>query len=354
MSKSVQEISSVSIILFLIKYKNLLVKKWKFILVVCVFSGLLGITTAWLDDKVYTAELTFALDEKSASSSYSSIASQFGVDLGKGDGGMFKGDNILELFKSKTMIENTLLSQGNFAPAQLFIDRYFFTTGMSLNPAEINFNQNRNDFNRAEDSTLQIVVEDILKNKLECEKLDKGIAIVKLKFKSTDEFFAKAFVEKLTQVVSLFYLDTKTKKQKTNIYLLEMRIDSVKNELDKELNAAANSQDQNINSSVAKLRVPLQKRQMNIQLLTTLYGELTKNVELSKMSLVKEEPLIQIIDRPTFPLKYTKKGRMITGIIYSLIGGFLVVLYIVGVDIWSNFNNVVKREQERLNNERES
>ena len=86
-------------------------------------------------------------------------------------------------------------------------------------------------------------------------------------------------------VIKKAYVSQKTKKAKANIATLEMRIDSVKNELNQEMNGSANAQDQNQNAAVARVKIPILKRQMNIQLLTTLFGELTKNLELSKMSL---------------------------------------------------------------------
>ena len=38
------------------------------------------------------------------------LASQFGIDLGTSAGGAFTGDNLLELLKSRSMIESTLLT----------------------------------------------------------------------------------------------------------------------------------------------------------------------------------------------------------------------------------------------------
>jgi uncharacterized protein involved in exopolysaccharide biosynthesis len=345
-----QEINIVSIAISLLKYKELLFKKWKIVLIISLLSGLGGILVAWLDPKIYTAKIIFALEEKSSSSMYSSIASQFGVDLGKGDAGMFKGDNIVELFKSRSMIEKTLFSTANFdGKQQLLIDRYFKGNEKESDDTSIpfDFNKNNTTLNRAEDSLLQLITDDILKNKLEWEKGERNAAFITFISKSTDELFAKEFLEKLTNEVSQFYFDTKTKKLKANIELLQYRVDSVKNALDEEMNAAANSQDQNLNAAVAKVKIPLLKRQMNIQLLTTLYGELTKNLELSKLSLVREEPLIQIIDSPKLPLKYKKKGRMLTGILYGIIGGVLAMLYLIGSDILIDLKKAVKEEKSK-------
>lgn len=344
MSKN-REINFITIIITLIKYKTIAFSKWRQIIGVAVCAGLLGIVYAWLGKKEYVAELTLALEDKSSAGMYSSIASQFGVDLGKGDGGVFKGDNIIELFKSKSMLENALLTSYNFdGNEQLLIERYLLANNMETDIQLTNFNKPKNTFSRAEDSLIQVITDAIIKNKLEWGKVEKNLSIVRFSFKSKDELFAKVFLENLTHEVSEFYVATKTKKQKLNLQALSNRIDSVKMELDKEMNAAANNQDQNLNASVAKVRVPFLKRQMNIQLLTTLYGELTKNSELSKMSLAKEEPLLQIIDKPTLPLKFEKKSRLFSGILFSLVGGFLTMMYFIGMDIYKQITLEVEAE----------
>jgi hypothetical protein len=339
-----ENISFRGVVIILLGYKSILVKRWKIIFLAGLLMGIGGVIYAWLDQKVYKAELTFALEDKSSAGGYASLANQFGIDLSKGgEGGAFKGDNIIELFKSVSMVESTLLSSATFdGKTELLIERYFEKNKMTLDDKIFDYHKPRNNFSVAEDSLLQIISNGIIKNNLDWEKTDKSLAIVKFRFKSTDEIFAKIFIEKLTQVVCDFFTETKTKKIKSNIILLESRIDSVRQELDKEMGAAASSQDQNQNAAVARVRIPLMKRQMNIQLLTTLYGELTRNIELSKMSLVKEEPLIQIIDRPRLPLKFEKKSRAISGIIFFIIGSFLASFYFIGSTIYRNFSLSLK------------
>jgi uncharacterized protein involved in exopolysaccharide biosynthesis len=68
------------------------------------------------------------------------------------------------------------------------------------------------------------------------------------------------------------------------------------------------------------------KQQMEVQMLTTMYGEVVKNLELSKTMAAIEEPLIQVIDVPRYPLE--SRGRGILK--YLVIGSFLGGLFMVG------------------------
>jgi uncharacterized protein involved in exopolysaccharide biosynthesis len=52
-------------------------------------------------------------------------------------------------------------------------------------------------------------------------------------------------------------------------------------------------------------------------------------LELSKVSLRKETPLVQLIDRPILPLEKEKLGKKKALILGGFLGGFLTVLYLV-------------------------
>jgi uncharacterized protein involved in exopolysaccharide biosynthesis len=75
-------------------------------------------------------------------------------------------------------------------------------------------------------------------------------------------------------------------------------------------------------------RVSTAKKQMEVQMLGTLYGELTKNLELSKFTLGREEPTIQIVDPPTLPLEKYGKGRLKSGVIGGFLLGIITLVYL--------------------------
>ncbi len=67
--------------------------------------------------------------------------------------------------------------------------------------------------------------------------------------------------------------------------------------------AAAISKDQNKFVTNTRGLVQSAKKQMQAQMLSTMYGEVVKNLELSKTMAAHNEPLIQVIDAPRFPLR---------------------------------------------------
>ncbi|MGI8637486.1 MAG: hypothetical protein ACR2KZ_18980, partial [Segetibacter sp.] len=83
----------------------------------------------------------------------------------------------------------------------------------------------------------------------------------------------------------------------------------------------------NVNPTRQIVRTGIQRKQVDAQVNGALYTELVKNLELSKMGLRKETPLIQIIDTPMLPLQKKKLGRLLTGIIFAGLGFFLTLGY---------------------------
>ena len=100
------------------KVRNLiqyLLSKKKIIIVSSMICALLGLTIAMFDKPTYKAKLTFALEDDKGGgggglSSAMGLASTLGIDLGSGSGGIFASSNILELMKSRMLIEKKLPS----------------------------------------------------------------------------------------------------------------------------------------------------------------------------------------------------------------------------------------------------
>jgi uncharacterized protein involved in exopolysaccharide biosynthesis len=76
-------------------------------------------------------------------------------------------------------------------------------------------------------------------------------------------------------------------------------------------------------------RTPSARRQVDVQANTAILTELVKQTELAKVTLRKETPLIQVIDRPILPLKKEKVGKAKGIIIGGFLGGFLMLLGLI-------------------------
>jgi hypothetical protein len=342
------EISLKELIQKIIEWVRFLKTKWKIILLAGFVGGLLGLGYSLLKKPIYTATLTFALEEKTAGGSgLSSIASSFGLNLGGGDGGAFAGDNIIELVKSRLLLEKTLLTKINInGKEDLLINRYITFHKLNVqwakNPklAHLIFDTtSREHYTRAQDSVLGAIQLGILNTSLEVAKQDKKLSIVAVKIKSEDEVFAKYFCENLVKNVTNFYIETKVGKSRKNVQLLESRVDSVKQELDQAMYGRASFADQNMGLIRQSAAVPKLKQEMKVQMLGTMYSELVKNLEFSKLALMREEPLIQIIDSPIFPIPFERLGKAKAIFLGGLLTGFITIISLIGNKVWKKILN---------------
>jgi len=84
-----------------------------------------------------------------------------------------------------------------------------------------------------------------------------------------------------------------------------------------------------LNPALNVNRVPSTKKQIDVQANTAILTQLVTNLEMAKVTLLRETPLIQLIDRPTLPLKKDKPGKAKFFLIGGVLAGLLIVLYLV-------------------------
>jgi len=348
------EMSLKEIILAAKKWILYLFSKGLIILFFGLLGGVLGFFYSTTKEPLYIATTTFVLeDEKSSGglSNLSGLASIAGLDLGGSGGGIFQGDNILGLYKSRTMLEQTLLSAVVLnGRKQLLVDRYIdfnnlrkkWAGNSALSKLAFNADSTIVDGfvekpDRLRDSILGVIVTDLNNNYLTVAKPDKKLSTIQVDVKANDELFAKAFNDALVKNVNQFYVNTKTKKTLNNVQILQQKTDSVKRVMNGAIYSAVAIADAtpNLNPTRQIQRVaPAQRAQFSAETNKAVLGELVKNLEMTKMALLKETPLIQVIDVPIFPLKREKfsnaRGLIIGFIAFtflSIIGVLLIKIY---------------------------
>jgi hypothetical protein len=323
------------------KYYRFLLSQWLTILILSLLGGMLGLAYAFWKKPVYTATTTFVLESGESPGNfgqYAGIASMIGLDLNTG-GGIFQGNNILELYRSRTMIEKTLLSSVPFhGKTILLIDRYVASNRLREKWAEQKHLQ-QVEFSadwaqlpeakmRLQDSLLGDIVGDINKKYLNVYKLDKN-SIIRVDVNAEDEFFAKAFNDMIVANVNDFYVQTKTRKSMSNVKILQAKTDSIRRSMNREIYSAAAVADAtpNLNATRQLQRnAPIQRSQFSAETNRAILGELVKNLELSKMSLLRETPLIQVVDFPKFPLYRSMPGKITSFIKGMVLFGLLTIM----------------------------
>lgn len=343
-----EEISLKELIVKAKEWGKYILSKWLIIVLFGIVVGVLGYLYTAKKKRMYTATTTFVLESSGEGGGgglgqYAGLASMVGIDMGGGGGGIFQGDNILELYKSRSMIKKTLFTTVDYnGKSMLLIDRFIDFNQLRegwTNPKlkNINFSSKGEalspEVRRLQDSIITDIAVELNKNYMMVVKPDRKSSIIRVDIKGPDEFFAKAFNNQIVKNVNDFYVQTKTKKALESVAIVKNKVDSIRAEMNGSIYRAVAISDATPNLNpirqVERL-APIQRSQFSAETNKLILGELVKNLEMSKMTLLKETPLIQVVDEPILPLYSEKTSARKVGLISAVLGGIFIIIIFLG------------------------
>ncbi len=317
---------------------------WKIIFLASFFGATIGLVNACFEKPTYKAVLTFVLEEDKGGglSGALGLASSFGIDFGSsGGGGVFAGSNLIELMKSRLLVEKTLLNPVVINGSTISIAEYYIQINKlrenwskipKLKSIQFLPNADRSKFSLNQNSILNGIYSSLIRPKFfSIGQKDKKVSITSIEIINENENFAKVFCENLATETSKYYIEIKSKKARTNLNILQRQTDSIRAELNNAITGVASANDNvfNLNSAMNIKKTLSTRRQVDVQANTAMLNSLVANLEMSKMALRKETPLIQIIDSPTFPLVKKEVSKLNSIIVGSLLSSFLTAFYLI-------------------------
>ena len=142
-----------------------LLHRWKIIIIFSLLGGMCGLCLAFVSKPVYTASLTFIVEDQPSGEMNGALgmANMLGFDIGNSGSGIFTGANLIELFKSRNMVQKALLSpvpaNGQLISfAEMYI-RFFklreiWAKNTTLQSIQFLPNADATQFSRSQDSIL--------------------------------------------------------------------------------------------------------------------------------------------------------------------------------------------------------
>ncbi|MBT5011404.1 MAG: exopolysaccharide biosynthesis protein [Flavobacteriaceae bacterium] len=346
----IEESISISFIVDSIKdWVSFIFSKRKIIIRGTIIIMILIISYNYIKSPVHYARTTFVLDNDTSSGSMgdlSSLASLAGINASSfiDASSLFQIDNIQELYRSSSMLKNTLLSSAKINDKEILIIERFAKAEKLINKWRklgINLEDFKNKkLSRLQDSLIKESIKLIKKEYLLVDKPSRKTTILEIGFNHKDELLAKSFNENLVSIVNKFYFDTKTLKTGANLEILKKQSDSVKNVLNESILVLA-EKDQNIpnlNALDKVSMVPYQKAMIDVQANSAIYGEIVKQLELAKVTHRNNMPLIQIIDKPILPLENSRWKLVKTFFLSFIIGVSSIILGL-------SFKRIINYEQ---------
>ncbi len=340
MNSNKEQLDDFSLKAFIRSFKNwysFLFTKIRDIINFSLLFTLILISYNYIKSPIHHAKTSFVLDSQSSSSSIgdvASIASLAGINASSflDASGLFQIDNIQELYKSNSMITQTLLSKSNFDNNEIILINKFGEIekiNKKWKKLGVDFEKyfDLKTKKRLHDSILIEAAEIIKKKHLIVDKPSRKTTILEIGFDHKNEMLAKNFNENLVSIVNEFYFKTKTQKSGKNLQILQRQSDSIKIVLDKSILVLAN-EDQRVptpNPLIKTNLVPYQKAMIDVQSNGAIYQQVIAQLEIAKVTHRNKTPLIQIIDKPTLPLENSKL-KFFECLIYGFIGGLLIAI----------------------------
>lgn len=345
---------------------NYLLKKWLIIVLISGFGASIGLIIAYKSKPKYASSLSFVIEGESLGG-LSSIASSFGLSgLGGGKGeGVFNSDNILDLLISRKLVQKTLLKPTPLNKNKSFADLYieFKEWKEDLEKAnekkakklkikkisKIEFKPNSKVLTLEQNEILNTIYGTLLtEEELKIEVKNPENSIIYIDINTTDHEFSRYFSIALIDVVSEFYIESKTRKAKLNYQIIKKQTDSVRVELNNSISGVAAARDNTflLNPAFNVKRVTSTQKEVNVQANTIILGELVKNLELSRINLLNKTPILEIIDTPISPLEKEGFGKVKGILIGGFLSGFLIVGFLLVLKFWKSIMTEYKESQE--------
>lgn len=299
-----------------------LLGKTKLFAVCMVLGLLLAGAYALLQGPKFEGKASFILEEKSSmGGGLSGLASQFGFDIGglTGSAGLFAGDNILDILKSRTIVEKVLLTKTDSslgANSPTLADDFLIWSKLKKKwagkeqLAAVSFAAYTpgKPLQRLQDSVLLVIHQRLIKKHLTVERLNKKGSIIEVTTQSPSESFSTLFTERLVLETMRMYVDLKTSVATRNIARMEQRSDSLMQLLNAKSYKSASLQVLDANAAYKAAAVPVEVTQRDKTVTYALYTEVMKNLEASRMALAGQTPVINLLDHAKSPLQDQQKA----------------------------------------------
>ena len=317
----------------------------KLFLVLIVAGLILGLGYYFWQKPQYVGKASFILEEKSGGmgGGISGLASQFGFDIGSltGSAGLFAGDNILDILKSRTIIEKVLLTKIDTTKgvngktlADLYLEwsklKQKWSDDKQLSTLNFTGSIAGKPNTRLQDSVLLVIYQKLIKKNVSVERLNKKGSIIEVTASSQSEIFSKLFTERLVFETIKMYVDLKTSVAAKNIIRLEKRSDSLMSLLNTKSYKSASLQILDANAAYKSAAVPVEVTQRDKSVTYALYSEVMKNLEASRMAIAGQTPVINLLDNAKYPLEDLRKEMLLLLLIGAAAGfgiAFLIAFY---------------------------
>lgn len=313
--------------IYLIPIAKRVWKNWKLIISVSVFFVFAGVAVALLSPIIYTSSSTFILssDNEKNTSSLGGVASLVGINLSgiSDDGGIpaIMYPTVLESVEFKRRLLNEYIDKDEALKLKSFLVDYY-----NINPDDFISNNNKFFVSEGEDDLFEIL-KDIIQ--ISVDEKDGFVSISANM--PTSEYAANTCIN-ARKILQTIIINTKIKSAKQNLDFTQKQLNLKKIEFDNIQNEIAYFRDSNLNIINSKYENELSKLLAEFQIINSVYTELSKQLEQSKLQVNRDTPVFSIVKEASMPVERSSPKRTLMVLVFGLIGFVISTAYVIGKD----------------------
>lgn len=351
------EVSLKDVILSIREWLHYLLSKWKVLVIALVVGGLAGIAYSYFSPRKYVAKTTFVLDDDSQDAQTLGALAGLSNVLGggSGNGSLFSGDNIIWLYTSNRMLGKTLLDTAMRDGKKIILINWLLALDSDLKDADNKLRAadkryqgfpdqllDRQQLSRTQGQLLNAAIAKIRSKYIQVSNENNTVGIVGVTVVSREELFSFAFANKIVALVNDFYVNSKTQKEQEQVAVLQKKVDEFNKSMGASMHQAANAADAipNANPMLRGLQVKPQREIVDVQVNSAIYTTMVQQLEMAKVALAKETPLIQVVDAPELPLTAVHWGFIKA---VSLFGIIFVILTLILLICRRVYHNILEK-----------
>lgn len=296
-----------------------------------LLSGL-GVEIYKSTNTLKKTKIVFVLETESADNGLAGLASSLGLGNASSGNSIFSGENFKELLKTKNIYRKAILTKVKVGNKVDYFGNFFLERSDIQNhewsdlPVDFiahRFKSGNLDSISIQDKNIINAISLYLNDNTDIFLDNPKSTFQTLTVETRNDTLTHVWAQLYLKTITDYYINTKTKKSKELLVIMDKRVDSLRSALYFTQGKLANYNDQNQQIIFQRARVIAERLQMNSSQLQALYFESLRNYDNLKFSLIKESPLLTIIEDSELPIFFVpyRWGKII---IIGFILGFLL------------------------------
>ena len=144
----------------------------------------------------------------------------------------------------------------------------------------------------------------------------------------TSEYAANTCIS-ARKILQTIVINTKIKRAKENLNFTQEQLNLKKIEFDEIQDKIAYFEDSNLNIINSKYRNELNKLRAEFQIINSVYTELSKQLEQSKLQVNQDTPVFSIVKEASMPVLKSSPKRTQMVLIFGVLGLFISIIYVI-------------------------